>query len=86
MLGRGRIMTMARRRHTPEQVIPKLREAEWLKRIVADQERAVGTRELRRRGRPVPSARSRSGLAAVGEDIKLTRPGKSHPSFMLPGR
>jgi hypothetical protein len=31
-------MTMARRRHTPEQVIPKLREADWLKRIVADKE------------------------------------------------
>jgi putative transposase len=27
MLGRGRIITMARRRHTPEQVIRKLREA-----------------------------------------------------------
>lgn len=26
--------------------------------------------ELRRRGRAVPSARSRSGLAAIGEDIK----------------
>jgi hypothetical protein len=47
---------------------------------------AVGTRELRRRGRPVQSARSRSGLAAAGEDIKLTCPGRSHPSAMLPGR
>jgi hypothetical protein len=25
-------------------------------------------------------------LAAVGEDIELMRPGKSHPSVMLPGR
>jgi hypothetical protein len=32
-----------------------------------------------------PSARSRSGLAAAGEDIKLTGPGKSHPNVMLPG-
>jgi transposase-like protein len=30
MLGRGRIITMARRRHTPEQIIRKLREADWL--------------------------------------------------------
>ena len=42
-------------------------------------------RELRRRGRLVQSARSRSGLAAVGEDIKLARPGKSHPIVVLPG-
>jgi hypothetical protein len=48
-------------------------------------QRAVGTRELRRRGRPVPSARSRRGLAAVGEDIKLARPGKSHLMVVLPG-
>jgi hypothetical protein len=32
-----------------------------------------------------PSARSRRGLAAAGEDIELTRPGKSHPSVMLAG-
>jgi putative transposase len=30
MLGEGRIITMARRRHTPEQVIRKLREADRL--------------------------------------------------------
>jgi hypothetical protein len=30
MLGRGRIITMARRRHTPEQIIRKLREADLL--------------------------------------------------------
>jgi transposase-like protein len=29
-MGRGRIITMARRRHTPEQVIRKLREADRL--------------------------------------------------------
>jgi transposase-like protein len=28
MLGEGRIITMARRRHTPEQIIRKLREAD----------------------------------------------------------
>jgi hypothetical protein len=33
-----------------------------------------------------PSAWSRRGLAAAGEDIKLTRPGKSHPGVMLAGR
>ena len=49
-------------------------------------QRAVGTRELRRRGRPARPARPGSGLAAAGEDIELTRPGKSHPSVMLPGR
>jgi hypothetical protein len=36
-------------------------------------------------GRPARSARSRSGLAVAGEDIKLTRPGKSHPIVMVPG-
>ena len=30
MLGEGRIITMARRRHTPEQIIRKLREADRL--------------------------------------------------------
>jgi hypothetical protein len=54
-------------------------------RFVPGPQRGVGTRELRRRGRPVPSARSRSGLAAVGEDIKLARPGKSHPVVNHPG-
>jgi hypothetical protein len=34
--------------------------------------------------RPAQSARSRRGLAAAGEDIKLTRPGKSHPIVKLP--
>ena len=30
MVGEGRIITMARRRHTPEQIIRKLREADRL--------------------------------------------------------
>jgi putative transposase len=30
MLGEGRIVTMARRRHTPEQIVRKLREADRL--------------------------------------------------------
>jgi putative transposase len=30
MLGEGRIITMARRRHTPEQIVRKLREADRL--------------------------------------------------------
>jgi putative transposase len=30
MLGKGRIITMVRRRHTPEQIIRKLREADRL--------------------------------------------------------
>jgi putative transposase len=30
MLGKGRIITMARRRHTPEQIVRRLREADRL--------------------------------------------------------
>jgi hypothetical protein len=57
-----------------------------------------GQREIRarpHRGRWAPASSggaagrlslhgSRRGLAAAGEDIKLTRPGKSHPIVMLP--